>query len=139
MMLYSTLPQQGGGGYPGIDSVILVWLVVFTILTYAAMWQIYEKAGQPGWAVLVPFYNYWVLFEIVGKPGTWFLWAFIPFVFPIIIIIALWELARSFGKGGGWAIGLILLAPIFLFFLGFGNAEYIGPGGAPAAVEETSL
>ena len=56
-------------------------------------------------------------------------------VFGIMLSI---DLAKSFGKETGFAIGLILLPPIFLLMLGFGSAEYQGPaalaggGGAPA-------
>lgn len=136
MMLLSVLLQQGDAADELISVIMAICCTVMMIPVYIAAWRIYTKAGQPGWAVLVPIYNYWVLFEMVGKPGAWVLWGMIPPIFPIIMIITLWELAKSFGKDEGFAIGLILLSPIFLLILGFGNAEYVGPGGAPAAIEE---
>jgi hypothetical protein len=41
------------------------------------------------------------------------------------------DLAKSFAKGTGFAIGLIFLFPIFMMILGFGDARYAGPAAAP--------
>ena len=51
----------------------------------------------------------------------------IPFVNFIIAIILLIDLAKSFGKGVGFGIGLLLLPIIFFPILGFGSAQYQGP------------
>ena len=45
----------------------------------------------------------------------------------IILIILIIDLAKSFGKGVGFGIGLLLLAVIFFPILGFGSAQYQGP------------
>ena len=37
------------------------------------------------------------------------------------------ELAKCFGKGAGFGLGLALLSPIFFPLLGFGDAKYRGP------------
>ena len=50
----------------------------------------------------------------------------IPFVKFIIAIILLIDLAKSFGKGVGFGIGLLLLPFIFFPILGFGSAKYQG-------------
>ena len=113
----------------------LIGLVVAVVMV-VAMWKLFVKAGQPGWASIIPIYNLYVLLKIVGRPGWWLaLILFIPFVNFIIIIILLIDLAKSFGKGGGFAAGLILLAPIFILILGLGDARYVGPAAAapPAA------
>jgi hypothetical protein len=114
-----------GGGAAGVIGglVGLVIGVVFVV----AMWKVYTKAGKPGWASLIPFYNQYVLLQIVGRPGWWLILLFIPFVNFIIALIVLVDLAKSFGKGVGYAIGLILLAPIFFLMLAFGDAQYTGP------------
>jgi len=100
-----------------------------------AMWKLFVKAGQPGWASIIPIYNWYILLKIVGRPGWWLILMFIPFVNFVFIILLLIDLARSFGKGGGFAAGLILLAPIFIVILGLGDARYVGPAAAapPAA------
>jgi hypothetical protein len=98
----------------------------------AGLWRTFEKAGKPGWAALVPFYNYWVMVEIVKKPVLWFVMLLIPcvnFVFAILLCI---EIAKCFGKGGGFGVGLALLSPIFFPLLGLGDAQYQEPVEAPA-------
>ena len=71
-----------------------------------------------------------VLLKIVGRPWWWLILAMIPFVNFIILIIVELDLAKPFGKGVGFAIGLILLGPIFIMILGFGDARYQGPAAA---------
>jgi hypothetical protein len=49
---------------------------------------------------------------------------FIPVVNIVIAIIAMVGLARNFGKGNGFAVGLILLGFIFIPILAWGDAQY---------------
>ncbi len=107
----------------------LFWIfyLAFTILILAAWWKIFTKAGQPGWASIIPIYNLYVWCKIVGRPWWWLLLMLIPFVNFIIAIILLIDLAKSFGKGVGFGIGLLLLPFIFFPILGFGSAQYEGP------------
>ena len=108
--------------------------LVIGVICLIALAKIFKKAGKPGWAVIVPFYNLYVLFEIAWGKGILFLLMLIPFVDFIVMIILYVKLAKAFGKSGGFAAGLILLCPIFLCILGFGSAQYIGPDGVPAQV-----
>ena len=107
----------------------LFWIfyLAFTILMLAAWWKIFTKAGQPGWACIIPIYNLYVWCKIVGRPWWWILLMLIPFVNFIILIILIIDLAKSFGKGVGFGIGLLLLGVIFFPILGFGSAQYQGP------------
>ena len=109
------------------DILAPVVVIALVVLVFAGLWKTFAKAGKPGWAAIVPFYNTWVLLEIVGRPGWWLILYFIPIVGLIIGIIVLVELAKSFGKGVGYALGLIFLSPIFIVMLGFGSARYVGP------------
>ncbi len=100
----------------------VLFLVIFVI-----QWKIFTKAGQPGWAALVPIYNAWILVtEICKKEPLWFFLCFVP----IGNIVAAWvlcmELAKKFGKSETFGIGLFFLQPIFLAILAFGDAEYQG-------------
>ena len=104
--------------------ILYLAIIIFLI---AAQWKVYTKAGKPGWAVIIPIYNFIVLLEIVGKPWWWFLLALIPIVNIVIIIIVYHRLSLSFGKGAGFTVGLILLSFIFWPILGFGSATYQGP------------
>lgn len=92
----------------------------------AAMWNIFEKAGQPGWAAIVPFYNLFVLTQIAQKPEWWMLLFFVPLVNIVAIIMTWSAISTLFGKGDGFTIGLFLLGIIFIPILGFGDAQYKG-------------
>jgi hypothetical protein len=113
---------------------ILIWLAIVVVLI-AAQWKIFEKAGQPGWACLIPIYNIYILLKIVGKPGWWL----IMFIIPVVnFIFAIWTinmLSKSFGKDEGFTVGLLLLGIVFYPILGFGDATYLGPYGDPAAFQ----
>ena len=89
-----------------MEKVILVVYLAVIVLMVAAMWKIFTKAGEPGWACLVPIYSTCVLLKIAGKPMWWFLLMLIPLVNIIIIIITLVGLSNKFGNGGGFAVGL---------------------------------
>ncbi|HEV8419130.1 MAG TPA: DUF5684 domain-containing protein [Candidatus Udaeobacter sp.] len=104
----------------------IFWLA-FTVLMIAACWKIFTKAGQPGWASIIPIYNWYILCKIVGRPGWWVILLLIPFVNFIVGIVLCIDLAKSFGKGVGFGIGLVLLSVIFFPILGFGSAQYQGP------------
>ena len=104
----------------------LVFLVFF-VLIVAIMWKVFAKAGQPGWAALVPFYNSWILItEICKKEPLWFILSLFPFVNIIASWVICQELARKFGKSDAFGIGLFFLGPIFLAMLAFGDARYEG-------------
>ncbi|MEM8524784.1 MAG: hypothetical protein AAGG68_09070 [Bacteroidota bacterium] len=51
---------------PGIIALILYLGIIALVI--ASIWKVYEKAGKPGWAAIVPIYNIIVLLEIVDKP-----------------------------------------------------------------------
>jgi len=118
----------------GFLGAYLLFVGVLVAIMIAAMWKVFEKAGKPGWAAIIPIYNYLVLLEVVGKPWWWLLLMIIPLVNIVFAIIMYVELAKSFGKGAGFAVGLIFLGIIFFPILGFGDARYIGPGGRAAVV-----
>ncbi len=107
---------------PGVGIILLIIaLCIFGIVT---MWKLFEKAGEPGWASIVPIYNTIIILKIAGKPGWWIFLLIIPIVNIIIYIMVMISLAENFGKGGGFAVGLILFSIIFFAILAFGDAEY---------------
>lgn len=105
---------------------ILIYLAVIVALI-AAIWRVFQKANQPGWGALIPIYNTYLLLKIVGRPAWWLLLTFIPFVNFVILIIVMLDLAKSFGRGSGFGVGLILLGIVFIPILGFGDSRYLGP------------
>ncbi len=98
--------------------------VAFFVLMIAAIWKIFDKAGQAGWKSLVPIYGAVVFLRIIGRPGWWVLLLCIPIVNFFLSLALCIDLARSFGKGGGYAAGLAFLTPVFLLMLAFGDAQY---------------
>ena len=98
--------------------------LAFMVLMFAAVWKIFTKAGEKGWKSLVPIYGAVVFLRIVGRPGWWVLLLCVPVLnlFPALALCI--DLARVFGKGGGYAAGLAFLTPIFLLMLAFGDAQY---------------
>ena len=119
-------------GQPPSPIAIIIGLLIALFLI-VAMWKVFTKAGQPGWASIIPIYNLYIWCKIVGRPWWWILLMLIPFVNFIICIILCIDLAKSFGKGVGFGIGLALLGIIFFPILGFGSAQYQGPAaGSPA-------
>lgn len=108
----------------GFGIFMLVFLAL-AVLMIVSVWKVYTKAGKPGWASIIPIYNIVVLLEIVQKPIWWVILMFIPFVNIIVGIIMYSALAKSFGKGVGFTIGLILLPFIFYPILAFGKSTYM--------------
>ena len=113
------------GGMLGGDLMLVVELVV-ALFMIVVMWKVFTKAGQPGWAILIPIYNVYVMLMIAGKPGWWLILMFVPVVNIVIGIMALAGFAGNFGKGGGFVVGLIFLPFIFFPILAFGSAKYKG-------------
>lgn len=101
--------------------------IIGYVLFAMAYAGIFKKADQPVWPAFVPVVNIFFLLKVVGRPGWWLILFFIPCVSFVIFIVLMLDLARAFGKGAGWAIGLIILPFIFMLILGFGQARYEGP------------
>lgn len=129
---------------------LIVFALIFWVISVVALWKVFEKAGEKGWKALIPFYNYWVLCEIAGRPGWWALSIFasiIPYVgwiaaFVVYIIVAL-DIGKAFKKSTAFSVvALIIFSFIGLLILGFGKDKYHKPathkshtaGPAPKAV-----
>jgi hypothetical protein len=108
-------------------SVSWVIYVAITVLIVAGWWMVFTKANEEGWKAIIPFYNIYVLLRIVGREGWWLILFLIPIVNVVVWIIVSLDLAKSFGRSGAFAVGLILLPFIFAPILGFGSATYQGP------------
>jgi len=118
------LPQETMPPFEGPGMVTWVLIIAIIILQIAAWWKMFEKAGQPGWAAIIPIYNMYVLCKVAGKPGWWVILLLIPLVNIIAIFLVSLGVARNFGKGALFAVGLFFLGFIFYPILGFGSAQY---------------
>lgn len=132
----ATLAQSsssGGGIVAAITGLVffVIWLAII-VAALAGMWKTFQKTGHPGWAALVPIYNLYILTRICGRPWWLLVGMLVPFVNFVVLIFLCVDLARVFGKSHAFAAGLVLLAPVFFWLLGFGDAKYQGPAaGTP--------
>lgn len=114
--------SAGAGSMGGVVADLIALAIIIIII--AGLWKVFVKAGQPGWGCIIPILNYYFLCKVAGKPGWWVILSFIPIVNIIIGIIVFIGVAEHFGKGVGFALGLIFLPFIFFPILGFGDATY---------------
>lgn len=143
LLLISSMMLLGG--------IYLILALVWWILQIIANWNIFTKAGEAGWKSLIPIYGDYVSYKIAWQTSYFWL-SFIlgivasyvssanlnesmfltviatllRIVIAVINIMYCVKLSRAFGHGIGFAIGLILLQPIFLLILGFGSDPYYG-------------
>ena len=124
--------------------VIIIALIIalpFVIMDLIGSWKTIKKGGEPGWGALIPFYREYLLCKITGVSPWWVLIVFLGMIIsritiigPLACLVAIIyflillsvSLSRSFGKSDAFAIGLILLNPIFMLILGI-TGEYQGP------------
>lgn len=119
---------------PVVGAIGGLFALLVAVVVIASLWKVFTKAGQPGWAAIVPIYNFYVLCKVAGKPGWWLLLMFIPFVNFIILILVSLGLAQNFGKSAAFGVGLAFLNVIFLPILAFGDARYQRTANLPPAL-----
>jgi signal peptidase I len=82
-----------------LQHLLIIYLIgtLLVFLPSFGLAKLFEKVGVPGWKAYIPFYNTWVMQEIVERPKHWVFWQFIPvvgwFITPGIFI----EFAKAFG------------------------------------------
>jgi hypothetical protein len=123
---FATLAQNS----PEESMGALIFWLAFIVLIVVSLWKVFTKAGQPGWAAIIPIFNLYIMCKVAGRPGWWVLLMFIPIINFIVGIILSVDIARSFGRGLGFGIGLAFLGIIFYPILAFGSSEYQGPAAA---------
>lgn len=104
--------------------LLLIIAIAISLFVIISMWKVFVKAGQPGWGVLIPIYNVYLMLQIAGRPGWWLILFLIPFVNFIVGIIVDIDIAKNFGKDAAFGLGLFFLGFIFYPILAFGSATY---------------
>lgn len=127
-MDFLILAQSSDSGAAGaIGGIIgLVIGLAIAAVMIASIWKVFEKAGEPGWAAIVPIYNLVVMVKIADRPIWWVALFFVPIANAIVPFIIYIDIAKKFGKSALWGIGLVLLPIVFFPMLGFGSAAYGG-------------
>jgi hypothetical protein len=126
LVLTQTVLQQGDG-IPGAGFWI-VWLAVI-ILVIGGVWKTFTKADQPGWAALIPFYNFYIMLKIGDNEWWWLLALFVPIVNFYAMYKIFAGVSKAFGHGVGFALGLWFLSVVFWPYLGFSDTTYQGTPG----------
>ena len=130
--------------------VFLGWsvaLLLFFIVSVIAEWMIFLKMGEPGWFGLIPFLREYKLFQHTWETKWYWVWLvcmavsawgiigsdmpdllkfLLGLAATVVNCTAQYRLARCFGYGFLFALGLMFFNPIFLLILGFGSAAYLG-------------
>lgn len=125
---------QSGVALGAMFGFLLIPSLIIAVIAIISYWKIFEKAGKPGWAAIIPIYNIIVMLEIIGKPIWWIFLFFIPCVNFVFLIWATNLLSKSFGQSEGFTVGLLLLGFIFYPILAFGNYQYLGPAGSEGSM-----
>ena len=108
-------------------AVVIIFYLAIAVLMIASMWKVFVKAGQPGWACLVPIYNIYVMTLIAKKPGWWTaIILLVPIVNYVFLIMLFNGISKAFGKDVGFTVGLVLLGIVFWPILAFSDAQYVG-------------
>jgi hypothetical protein len=123
--------EVGNAGGALVGSTMMVVALAMVVLVIVGLWRVFVKAGQPGWAVLIPIYNVYILLKIAGRPGWWLLLFMIPLVNIVIGALVAIDIAKCFGRSAAFGlILLLLLGGIGYIILGFGNYRYVGKAAA---------
>lgn len=107
-----------------MSSLVPIAPLAIVVLSIIGMWTVYTKAGRHGWAAIIPFYNFYTACKVAGHPGWWLVFAFIPIANIVVWIVVAIGIAKRFGRGTGFGVGLALLTFIFAPILGLGDDQY---------------
>lgn len=114
-------------------NIYLILLLTLAILTLAGLWRIFEKAGKPGFIVLIPFVNIYFWLKITGRPLWWYIFFLIPFINVFMLLVMFVETAKCFAKFSLWEHALAAVLPFaYMPYLGFSSEKYIDPDKRPS-------
>ncbi len=105
----------------------LLFFIIWYVLQSVAYYKFFEKAGQPGWAGLIPIYNYYIHINLVGRPKYWVLLLFVPVVNFFIALTIHLDLLKSYNKFTylDQVLGVIL-APFYMVYVAYSDTQYEG-------------
>ncbi len=100
--------------------------VIPVIILIAGQWKTNEKAGWPGWWAIIPILNTYAIVKIANRPWWWLLLLWIPIVGFIVWVLMALDIARFFGRGVLFGLGLTFFPYLWFILTGFGPEEYRG-------------
>jgi hypothetical protein len=133
LLLQEETGGAAGAAASGIAGTMMIVMLAIAIVFIAGLWKVFTKAGQPGWAVLIPIYNAYILLKIAGRPGWWIVLFLIPLVNIVIAALVSIDVAKAFGQSAVFGLVLLfLLCGIGYLLLGFGSYRYVGRAASAA-------
>ena len=104
-------------------TIVLLIKLLVVLAMVMSFWKMFEKAGHPGWGVLIPIYNFYLLCKIAGRSDWWFLMLFIPGVNIVVMFLIAMDITHKLKKDpvhglAIFALGVILLGLVFYPILG---------------------
>ncbi len=122
--MYIDLTESATNVLAGLGIGFLLLTIAIALFMLITMWKINKKAGQPGWAAIIPIYNIYITLKIARMDWWYLLIMLIPFVGFVVYVMLCINLAKAFNKGTGFSFGLLFLPFIFFPMLAFGDAKY---------------
>jgi hypothetical protein len=120
----ATIAAQDFDTRPEMGVFPMILIILFALVVIAGMWKAFEKAGEPGWGAIIPIYNLYLMLKIGGKPWWWLLLMIFPLINLVVAILMGIGIARNFGRGVLFGLGLTFLGFICWPILGFGDDQY---------------
>jgi hypothetical protein len=124
-------PDQMLGVFKGMSAGVLIVYIAIMVFMIVSLWIVFKKAGQPGWAAIIPIFNFIVLLRVASRPWWWvfaILLLLIPFVNILLLLVVMIfvsiGVAKNFGQGAGFTVGLVLLPIVFYPILAFGDYQW---------------
>ena len=103
-----------------------VFGIVVAVLAVVILYKIFEKAGVEGWKAFIPLYNIFVLYKLTWGNGFMSLLLLVPIVDIVISVMTAIKLAKAFGKGTGFGIGIFFFPVICKGIIAFDESRYEG-------------
>jgi hypothetical protein len=119
-----TTSTSANGALAGILVSMLLIAIAVWVIQIVSFWKVFVKAGQPGWAAIIPFYNAYVLTKIAKYDGIYTLLLFIPLVNIVWLFIVNIDIAKAFGKSTGFGVLMTLIPIVGYPMIGFSDAVY---------------
>lgn len=107
-----------------ISPTVILSAFAAILISFIGMMLVYKKAGKKWYECLVPGHNIYAMFEIAGMSGANFFLLLVPIVNIVIIFKLYIKLAKAFGKGAGFGLGLLFLPILFFLILGVDRSQH---------------
>ena len=104
--------------------LLILFAIALGLFWIVSMWKVLEKAGHPGWGILIPIYNVYLMLMVTGRPGWWLILLIVPIVNIVVQVVVAIDIAKNFGKETIFGVGLFFFGFIFYPILAFGSSQY---------------